>query len=585
MAYYLRQEKKKKGTYLQMYESHWDKEKKQPRSKSVMAFGYVEDLISNGIPDPVSYYTDFVAKKNEERAAALAEETRPRAFASPVEYSLGHFLLHTLLEELHVKEVIDILAAQMRFQFSVYSMIAQLIFSRIIYPCSKSKTVSAVFPHLYNSSPISEDQVYDGLSFIGGSYKKYIELFNHCYEKHYRRDLSNVFFDCTNYYFEIDLPREDRQKGPSKENRHDPVIGQALLLDADLVPMAMEMYPGNESEKPYIRKTIEDMKGRYKISGKTVQVADKGLNCARNIYAAVKEADDGYIFSKSIHGRCLSEKEKKWIVLENDQNVWVDYTGKDGKLLYRLKSCVDTFSYQFKETDPETGKEAVTTFSVTEKRIVSFTPALAKKQTAEILKMADKASNYTTYKKMTRDELGDCAKYVKVINKDSNGKKANPIIGLDQEKLEEDLKYAGYNLMVTSELDMEPLQVYQTYHNLWKIEESFRITKSYLDARPVYMQKKETIYGHFLICYLSLFLLRVLEIKVFKNEINSYDLIHFMRDFRAIKVEKDSFINISRNQAVNEKVQKLTGLTTLDALYLSRKEVENFFQNCMLLDS
>lgn len=139
--------------------------------------------------------------------------------------------------------------------------------------------------------------------------------------------------------------------------------------------------------------------------------------------------------------------------------------------------------------------------------------------------------------------------------------------------------------MVTSELDMEPLQVYQTYHNLWKIEESFRITKSYLDARPVYMQKKETIYGHFLICYLSLFLLRVLEIKVFKNEINSYDLIHFMRDFRAIKVEKDSFINISRNQAVNEKVQKLTGLTTLDALYLSRKEVENFFQNCMLLDS
>lgn len=585
MAYYLRQEKKKKGTYLQMYESHWDKEKKQPRSKSVMAFGYVEDLISNEIPDPVSYYTDFVAKKNEERAAALAEETRPRAFASPVEYNLGHFLLHTLLEELHVKEVIDILAAQMRFQFSVYSMIAQLIFSRIIYPCSKSKTVSAVFPHLYNNSPISEDQVYDGLSFIGGSYKKYIELFNHCYEKHYQRDLSNVFFDCTNYYFEIDLPCEDKQKGPSKENRHDPVIGQALLLDADLVPMAMEMYPGNESEKPYIRKAIEDMKSRYKISGKTVQVADKGLNCARNIYAAVKEADDGYIFSKSIHGRCLSEKEKKWIVLENDQNVWVDYTGKDGKLLYRLKSCVDTFSYQFKETDPETGKEAVTTFSVMEKRIVSFTPALAKKQTAEILKMADKASNYTTYKKMTRDELGDCAKYVKVTNKDSSGKKVSPIIELDQEKLEEDLKYAGYNLMVTSELDMEPLQVYQTYHNLWKIEESFRITKSYLDARPVYMQKKETIYGHFLICYLSLFLLRVLEIKVFKNKINSYDLIHFMRDFRAVKVEKDSYINISRNQAVNEKVKKLTGLTTLDALYLSRKEVENFFQNCMLLDS
>ena len=585
MAYYLRKENKKKGTYLQMYESHWDKEKKQPRSKSVMAFGYVHELISDEIPDPVAYYTDFVAEKNKERAAAFTEETRPRAFVAPVEYNLGQFLLYTLLEELNVKEVIDILAAQMRFQFRIYDMIAQLIFSRIIYPCSKSKTVSSVFPHLYNSSPISEDQVYDGLSFIGGSYKKYIELFNHCYEQHYQRDFSNVFFDCTNYYFEIDLPYEDKQKGPSKENRHDPIIGQALLLDADLVPVAMQMYPGNESEKPYIRKVIEEMKSRYKVSGKTVQVADKGLNCARNIYAAVKEANDGYIFSKSIHGRNLSEKEKKWLLLENEQNIWKDYRDKAGNLLYRLKSCVDSFSYQFKEIDPETGRDVVKTFSVKEKRIVSYNPALAKKQKAEIQKMADKAANYATYKAMTREDLGDSAKYVKITNKDKNGKKITPVIGIDKEKVNEDLKYAGYNLMVTSELYMEPLQIYQTYHSLWKIEESFRITKSYLDARPIYVHKKETIYGHFLICYLSLFLLRVLEIKVFKNQINSYDLIDFIRDFRVVNKGDGSYINISRNQTVNEKVKKATGLTNLDALFLTEKEINNLFQNCILLDS
>ena len=585
MAYYLRKENKKKGTYLQMYESHWDKEKKQPRSKSVMAFGYVHELISDEIPDPVAYYTDFVAEKNKECAAAFTEETRPRAFVAPVEYNLGQFLLYTLLEELNVKEVIDILAAQMRFQFRIYDMIAQLIFSRIIYPCSKSKTVSSVFPHLYNSSPISEDQVYDGLSFIGGSYKKYIELFNHCYEQHYQRDFSNVFFDCTNYYFEIDLPYEDKQKGPSKENRHDPIIGQALLLDADLVPVAMQMYPGNESEKPYIRKVIEEMKSRYKVSGKTVQVADKGLNCARNIYAAVKEANDGYIFSKSIHGRNLSEKEKKWLLLENEQNIWKDYRDKAGNLLYRIKSCVDSFSYQFKEIDPETGRDVVKTFSVKEKRIVSYNPALAKKQKAEIQKMADKAANYAAYKAMTREDLGDSAKYVKITNKDKNGKKITPVIGIDKEKVNEDLKYAGYNLMVTSELDMEPLQIYQTYHSLWKIEESFRITKSYLDARPVYVHKKETIYGHFLICYLSLFLLRVLEIKVFKNQINSYDLIDFIRDFRVVNKGDGSYINISRNQTVNEKVKKATGLTNLDALFLTEKEINNLFQNCILLDS
>ena len=585
MAYFLRQEKKKNRVYLQMYENYWDKEKKQARSRHIETFGYVDELISDDIPDPIAHFKAYVKKKEEERLALLAEETRPRAFAAPLEMNAGHFLVHSLLTELNVKDTIDILASQMRFQFSVYDMIAQLIYARIIHPCSKSKTVSSVFPHLYKSVPISEDQVYDGCAFIGESYKKYIELFNHCYEQHYKRDFSTAFFDCTNYYFEIDLPSEDKQKGPSKENKHEPIIGQALLLDADLVPLAMQMYPGNESEKPYIRKIVEEMKQRYKVSGKTVQVADKGLNCARNIYAAVKEADDGYIFSKSIHGKGLSEKEKTWLLLENDTNRFTDYTDENGHLLYRLKSCVDTFSYKFKDTDPQTGEETEVSFLVKEKRVVSYNPGLAKKQKAEIMKMADKATNYTTYKKMAREDLGDSVKYIRITNTDKAGKKIRPVTDIDQNKIDEDLKYAGYNLLVTSELDMDPGQIYNTYHNLWKIEESFRITKSYLDARPVYMQKKETIYGHFLICYLSLFLLRVLEIKCFKNQINSYDLINFIRDFRIVDKGNGSYINISRNQAVNEKIKKLTGLTNLDALYLTKTEIENLFKNCMLIDS
>lgn len=200
------------------------------------------------------------------------------------------------------------------------------------------------------------------------------------------------------------------------------------------------------------------------------------------------------------------------------------------------------------------------------------------------MKMVDKAANYTTYKKMAREDLGDSVKYIQVTNTDQNGKSRKPVIEINQAKIDEDLKYAGYNLLVTSELDMEPLQVYHTYHNLWKIEESFRITKSYLDARPVYVQKKETIYGHFLICYLSLFLLRIVEIKCFKNEINSYDLVNFMRDFKVVDKGAGTYINISQNQSVNEKIKKLTGLTNLDALYLTEKEIENIFEFTMLID-
>lgn len=581
MAYFLRQEKKKQGVYLQMYETYWDKDKKQPRCRSIQAFGYVEDLVCPDMPDPIGFYKNFVEQENARRAESLADETRPRAFAEVQEMNIGYMLLDSLLDKLDVKGTIDILSSSRRFQFSLYSLISQLIYARVLYPCSKSRTASSEFPRLYNGVLISEDQVYDGCEFIGQQYKKYIELFNHGYETLYRRDFGRVYFDCTNYYFEIDLPKQDKQKGPSKENRHDPIIGQALLLDAELVPVAMQMYPGNESEKPYIRKTIEEMKQRYNVSGRTVQVADKGLNCARNIHAAVVESRDGYIFSKSIHGKGLSDAEKKWLLLENDANVFHDYHDGEGNLKYRLKSCTDTFSYSFTEADSSTGEISETSFSAKEKRVVSYNPSLAAKQRAEIMRMADKASSFTTYKKLAREELGDASKYVRITSKDKSGKKIKPIIAIDSEKINEDLQFAGYNLMVTSELHMDPLQVYQTYHNLWKIEESFRITKSYLDARPVYVRKKETIYGHFLICYLGLFLLRVLEIKCFENQINAYDLIDFARDFRIVRKGDGTFINISQNKTVNEKLKQLTGLSNLDALYLTEKEIANFFKNCL----
>ena len=583
MAYYLRKDKKDNRVYLQMYESYWDKKLKQPRSRSVESFGYVDELISEDILDPVKYYQDYVNKKEEERKKLFNDENRPRAFKEVIEKNIGYFLIASLIDELKVREDINILASVKNYQFSIYEMINQLIYARIIDPCSKTKTVSSVFPHLYKYSDISEDQIYDGLKFIGENYKKYIELFNHQYEKYYERDYSNVFFDCTNYYFEIDLPKDDKQKGPSKENRKDPIIGQALLLDKDLIPLAMEMYPGNKSEKPYIRKIIEEMKSRYKVNGKTVQVADKGLNCARNIYAAVKETDDGYIFSKSIHGKGLSEKEKVWLLLENDANVFTDYKDDNGNILYRLKSCVDNFEYKFKEED-EDGNISETVFTVKEKRVVSYNPGLAKKQKVEINKMVEKASNYSTYKKLSKEEIGESSKYINIINVDSKGKKIKPIIELNQDKINEDLKYAGYNLLVTSEINMKPIEIYATYHNLWKIEDSFRITKSYLDARPVYLQKKETIYGHFLICYLALFLLRVLEIKCFKNKICTYEIIDFIRDFRVVNKGDDTYINISTNEKVNKKIKELTSKTNLDALFLNQKELDNLFTKTMLID-
>lgn len=209
--------------------------------------------------------------------------------------------------------------------------------------------------------------------------------------------------------FQKRISRKVRQKTP----QHSPIIGQALLLDKDLVPLSMRMFLRNKEEKPYLRSVVEDMKNRYNVSERTVQVADKGLNCARNIYAAVKEVNDGYIFSQSVHGRNLNKKEKEWVLLEDYYaNRYTAHYDENGNMEYKIKSCTDTFSYSFKETDADTGKIRKVSFSLKEKRIVSVNPALAEKQKSEIVKKIQKASSYVTYKDITREELGDSTKYI-----------------------------------------------------------------------------------------------------------------------------------------------------------------------------
>ena len=143
MGYFLRKDKKKKGVYLQMYETYWDRERKQARTRCVRSFGYVDELKSESIPDPVSYYRELVAEEEKNRLSALNDSTRPRAFDEITEKNAGYFLLKALIDELDVREVIDILSSFQQYQFSVYDMMMQLIYSRAIQPCSKSKTVSS----------------------------------------------------------------------------------------------------------------------------------------------------------------------------------------------------------------------------------------------------------------------------------------------------------------------------------------------------------------------------------------------------------------------------------------------------------
>lgn len=569
MAYFLKKTINKKGTYLQIYSSFYDPERGHTAHKSYKAIGYVHELQDKGIDDPISYYKDEVAKLNQQfQDAKNVNKSKQISDDSP-EKLIGYFPLKNINDKLSVKKYIDLMQTATDFRFNVFDMLSALVYARLVHPCSKSKTYDEVIPKLFESYDFSLNQLYDGLEYIGCEYEKIIEIYNHQLRQMYQFDTSHTYFDCTNFYFEIDKEDDFRKKGPSKENRKEPIVGLGLLLDAHQIPIGMKLFPGNESEKPVIRTIIDELKTRNSVSGRTIQIADKGLNCAENILHAVKNGD-GYIFSKSV--KQLPEVEKTWVLLPNDYR---DVKNADGDVLYRIKECVDDFEYKVK--DPATGR--FRSFKLTEKRIVTYNPKLAKKQSYEIRKEVEKA-RLLKASQAKRSEYGDCAKYVifTPADKKGNDTEGKIKVSINEELIKKSLELAGYNMLVTSETSMTDKAIYEAYHNLWRIEESFRIMKSQLDARPVYLQKEDTIVGHFLVCYLAVLLTRILQFKVLKNSYCSEELFEFIHNFRVAKISDRKYINLTRGSAFIKELAALTGLP-LTSYFLNDGEIKKMLSH------
>lgn len=568
MAYFLKKTKNKKGIYLQIYESYYDPERKGGAHRSYKPIGYVHELQANGIEDPIAVFGEEVQKLNQEyKKKKQAEKERKISEESP-EKLLGYFPLKNLNDSLGCKKYMDLMQTATHFRFNIFDMMSDLIYARVVHPCSKLKTYWEVIPKLFGKHDFSLDQIYSGLEYIGSEYEKVIEIFNHQVALKYPFDTSHSYFDCTNFYFEIDKEDHFRLKGPSKENKKEPIVGMGLLLDANQIPIGMKMYPGNESEKPVIREIIDELKQRSHISGRTIQVADKGLNCFHNILHALK-AGDGYIFSKSV--KTLPETEKTWVLLEND---YVDVKNKKGEVLYRIKECVDDFSYSY--TDNAGHRK---TLKLTEKRIVTFNPKLAEKQKYEINRQVEKAKNLRACE-AKKSEYGDSSKYVTFISTDKKGTKtAGKVkVEINEKAIENAKKLAGYNMIITSEIHMSASKIYASYHNLWRIEESFRIMKSQLDARPAYMQKQETITGHFLICYLAVLLTRLLQIHVLKDEYGTEEIFDFIHDFRVAKISDRKYINLTRSSSFIRELSSRTGLP-LTSYFLGNEDINKMLSH------
>ena len=535
MRYFLKKTKRSKGEYLQIYQSEYIRGVGS-RNKSYKAIGYVDELIAKGIKDPAAKAQSEVKRLNDElKAKEEGEKTRKIGKSSP-QRLLGYFVLKAIANSLgDFEKAVRAISSVRGFQYDVYELMMALVYARVTFPASKRRTHSDILPLLFEKiDDDSYSQVLSCCEYIGSEYLKIIALLTRAVERTYGLECHETYFDCTNFYFEIDREDYFRKKGPSKENSKDPIVGMGLLLDSNQIPVAMEMFPGNEAEMPYLRKTIQRMKKDSSISGRTIQVADKALNCVANIHATL-ESGDGYLFSKSLKKQ--SQKEIEWF-LSLDSNEWTAVYESDGnggrQIRYRYYSFIDTFDYSY--TDDK-GKRIE--FSTREKRIITFNPKLRMKKILELNRMVEKARGLCL-SKAKKDEFGECSKFVSFCT--DEGKKAKAVLNVEAIELERRL--AGYNMLVTSELKLNDRTVYGIYHNPWRIEQSFRMMKSYLDARPVYLSGMNSIKGHFLICYISVVLERLLELNVFGSRFSHEKIMNFIRSFSLVRLNSKDYVNL-----------------------------------------
>ena len=558
MAYFLKKTNRNGRIYLSIYESYYSPDTKNTKHRSFKKIGFVDKLIADGINDPINYFKAEVNALNSERKLEKTKISSKQISDISPEIYLGYVVLSRVLNTLDIEEHFSLMSRNRKFQFNLYKLFEALVFARSVAPFSKWKTYQDIFPSMFPNYNFSYDQILDGLEFLGSEYEKFVEILTVATNDNYPLNTSFTYFDCTNFYFEIDRETTLQRKGPSKENRRDPIIGMGLLLDSNMIPIGMNIYPGNQSEKPVLRHVIKSLKERNNISGKTVRVADKGLNCAQNIIDALKN-NDGYVFSKSVHQ--LKDNEEKWVLDDSGYETIYD---KKGEAKYKIKSKKIKITYSYiDENGNKITKETV------EKRICSYNFSLAKKKKMEIEKLRLKAQNLR-HSEAKKDEYGESSKYVKFV--DEAGNKSKVILNV--EAIERDLSLAGYNMIVTSEVNLSNTQIYDAYHHLWAIEESFRILKSDLDARPVYLQKENSIKGHFLVCYSTILLSRILQYKVLENNFGSSKIYDFMHKFKVIKVSDVRYINtLTSSEFVTFVAKKLN--MPITNYYLTKKQIES----------
>ena len=501
-------------TYLSIVDGYRDKESGKVRTKTIQSLGYLDEL-KKKYNDPIAHFREVARKMTEDdRARRKVVLTLDMDEILPINsdsrMNLGYAAILKLYHELELDRFFNNKARHQGFAYNTNSIMTLLVVSRILSPGSKIKAFEERNRYFERFNFALHD-VYRALSHFSTIA---IEAQRHINERiaaSYGRNTSIVYYDVTNFYFEIDKEDELRKRGVSKEKRRDPIVQMGLAMDADGIPLHYELFSGNTLDKSTFRSVIGEVRRNYD-TGRIIVVADMGIITGDNIFYLVggekrEKPLNGYVFSFSIRGG--TKQFKKYVL---DQNGYHDINGKpvneNDDFMIKSRRIAREINVTM-----ENGK--VEQKTVYEKQIVFWSKKYAEKARSERESTVKKAiALIADPTKFTKATTYGAAKYVKNIAFD---KKTHEVIDtgkaltLDDTKIREEELYDGYYSIVTSELAMTDQEIVDTYRGLWEIEETFRITKGTLEARPFYVSLQERINAHVLVCFIALVILRLLQ--------------------------------------------------------------------------
>lgn len=482
------------------------------RQRTVEPIGYVDELKAT-YDDPIAYFEARADALTAEKDARVAPVTLTIYPAQKVDRrkvglrrEVGSCVPLAVFHALGIESALnnERKTTKSRASYSLAQAMRLMVVERLLSPGSKLSDVRNIDKHFFKSE-LTDDDLYHALGELANAQERIVSSLSSHISRLIGRDTSRVFYDVTNYYWEIDTEDELRRRGVSKEHRPEPIVQMGLLVDNNAIPIDYHLFSGNTHDgvtmNSFIEKTAPD-------AGEVIWVADKGCNTKENM-VETRARGQHFLWSQSIRGTKSKGHLRDWVL---DESGYKGISGDaDAGSDFKVKSKQDTLVVEV--ADPS-GKKTKVPIEV---KYIAFWSrkyqARARKERQKTIDRAlDMVAHPTKYDSITAK---GALKYVSKHEVDQDGVVGGmPVVSFDEEALAADEALDGYYLIVTSKTDMEDLKIIDTYRGLWRIEESFRITKSDLTARPVYLSRPDHIEAHFLVCFVALTIVRLMQLGI-----------------------------------------------------------------------